>query len=1460
MLVALPATSASADAPAEGDPLTAAQHQAVASGQAVTVDSLTSEISTIQANPDGTFTSTTNLLPVRVRQDGTWVPVDATLAVNADGTLSPKATPNAVQLSGGGPGPLVTLTHADGTSMALTMPFALPAPAVSGDTAVYSAVLPGVDLSVSVTDQGGFSDVLIVHNADAAADPRLEALTLAASTQGLTLRANPSGGMDAVTSDGTLAYLSPRPLMWDSATPQVPVTSLARTTAVQPADTADPGANATMSSADGPGSAAHVADVPMTTDGGGVTLTPDASMLNDPGTQYPVFIDPYTNPIADHAGHYDEVYSSSACNDSPQYDKPQTNGEGVGYQQAGGACGSGIERSYYTIDTGDLHTGFQVYDSRITIATTYAASWDCSHNQPLTMHTTEAITSGTDWNNRPSPHDAAFPPVSTTVPSGANPNSSCSNHTATFVVTDQAQTLADYDGDGYNAAGDIKGAPNTWTFGLYGDESQTSGNDNYLRMSESLTLTTKYDMAPATPASPHTTPASVGASGPCVLTTDDGWIGSTTYSDAGSNIQLHSTVTTQISGEKAAAHYVVWDHAVLDSTGNSVTKSSPDTTYLANGTDASVPIGFTLLDGHEYGWDVYSQDDSALQLKSATSDHCWFKTDFSPPETPAVTTNPSFPPVGSGAADPVIYAAPGRTAAFTVTGADSPSSDTSCTERACLTSGIDHFIWKLDTPPTAASHTTANLVSTATNGTGSATLNVPVVNWGVHTLYVAGVDAAGNISTAPASYTFTVPWNPTTKITPGDITGDGVPDLLATTRTGDLDLVPGDSDPAQSPAPAQTGPLTGTPPAVTGPVTVSTKADSPDGTGWNNYLIAHRGNLHGADTDDLFAYNKNSTSQQLYVVKNDLDPISDTVFPLVPYSTFGGFIGKRFDVVPKSPCQPASVVSDASRCRTTDYNSSTWNITQLITPGNVFGNTDYPAVITVENKKLWIYQSDGGDHLTNPILLGDGDWTGQTLITPGTVQGTPVLWTRDNSSGTVYSFPINVDQTTLLPQLLHAPVHTALTSALAPAGGGTLCLDDEYSKTADYNKIQIYTCDNTAAQTWSYLNDGSLRVLGKCLDVSGSDVTNGTLVQLFTCNGTGAQVWTPGPTGSLINPESGKCLDDPGSSTTNGTQLEIYTCNNSSAQNWTSTATANWNTNPPAALAPVLPAALYPAVASPGDVNSAAGPADGNPDLYATDTNGQLAEYTGIAPSGATAQFALTPVSLGSVTDTATHWWNLAEGSGSTAADCATATDTGCTGGLNATLSGAYSRTNDATRGTVLNLTGTTGYAATSGPALDTSSSFSVSLWAKLSSTTANSTFLSQSGGAGYGNGFQLYYSAGLHTWAFGRHASDAAVTTFTAAYGNGAVAGRWTHLVGVYDAAAQQLSLYVDGRLAGTQAYTGTAWNATGPFQIGRRISQNAYGEYANGLISDIRTYPTALPPADASATGDTPAAVQLD
>jgi Ricin-type beta-trefoil lectin domain len=112
-----------------------------------------------------------------------------------------------------------------------------------------------------------------------------------------------------------------------------------------------------------------------------------------------------------------------------------------------------------------------------------------------------------------------------------------------------------------------------------------------------------------------------------------------------------------------------------------------------------------------------------------------------------------------------------------------------------------------------------------------------------------------------------------------------------------------------------------------------------------------------------------------------------------------------------------------------------------------------------------------------------------------------------------------------------------------------LCLDDRSASTANFNPIQVYTCNGTNAQNWTVNSDGTLTVLGNCLDVSGAGTANGTLVDLYPCNGTGAQSWTHQSNGELVNTNSGKCLDDTGYGGS-GTQVQIWSCADTANQQW----------------------------------------------------------------------------------------------------------------------------------------------------------------------------------------------------------------------------------------------------------------------------------------------------------------------
>jgi predicted outer membrane repeat protein len=110
------------------------------------------------------------------------------------------------------------------------------------------------------------------------------------------------------------------------------------------------------------------------------------------------------------------------------------------------------------------------------------------------------------------------------------------------------------------------------------------------------------------------------------------------------------------------------------------------------------------------------------------------------------------------------------------------------------------------------------------------------------------------------------------------------------------------------------------------------------------------------------------------------------------------------------------------------------------------------------------------------------------------------------------------------------------------------CIDDFRSSTADRNKIDIWTCNGTAAQRFTFTSNGELRVKGKCVDDRAFG-HSGTKVVLFTCNGGSNQRWIY-TGGSYVLVFRHLCLDDPAFSRTNGTPLDVWSCNNGANQKW----------------------------------------------------------------------------------------------------------------------------------------------------------------------------------------------------------------------------------------------------------------------------------------------------------------------
>ena len=333
--------------------------QARETGQPVELPEEGTERTKIFANPDGTRKLESRPDPVRVRRDSGWVPIDTGLRERPDGAVEPAATTTGLVLSGGGNDQLVKLTKGD-KSLALAWPRALPEPRLSADSATYPEVYPGVDLVVHARADG-FTQVLVVKNRQAAANPALKRIRLGARTVGVNLREDDAGKPRATDPSGADVFTSATPLMWDStgdASSRGPAEG-SRRAAMDPVVTAD-----------------------------AVEVVPDQKLLTSAETVFPVYIDPPLNAARDGGT---ELWKHAGGDNN-------WNNWFQGFARVGYAYENNKEvtvRSVWTFDIKDL-AGKEIVSAFFQATQVYA--WNCNKSG-LNLWRTGVAGTGTTWNN-----------------------------------------------------------------------------------------------------------------------------------------------------------------------------------------------------------------------------------------------------------------------------------------------------------------------------------------------------------------------------------------------------------------------------------------------------------------------------------------------------------------------------------------------------------------------------------------------------------------------------------------------------------------------------------------------------------------------------------------------------------------------------------------------------------------------------------------------------------------------------------------------------------------------------------------------------------------------------------------------------------------------------------------------------------------------------------------------------
>jgi hypothetical protein len=196
--------------------------------------------------------------------------------------------------------------------------------------------------------------------------------------------------------------------------------------------------------------------------------------------------------------------------------------------------------------------------------------------------------------------------------------------------------------------------------------------------------------------------------------------------------------------------------------------------------------------------------------------------------------------------------------------------------------------------------------------------------------------------------------------------------------------------------------------------------------------------------------------------------------------------------------------------------------------------------------------------------------------------------------------------------------------------------------------------------------------------------------------------------------------------------------------------------------------------------------------------------------------------------------WKFDEGSGSTAHDSSGNNYTGTLQGNTSWAKGKigpYALSLDGSSGTDVDIP----Y-----PVVDTTQSYTFAAWVLLKDNSSGHFYTAVSIDGNQMSGEYLQFDGG--NFCFCIRASDSSsATIYAAATSYTPNTNQWYHLAGVYNAAEQITTLYVNGSLVQSTAFP-SAWKASGHTLIGRGKYQSNPVDFWPGLIDDVHIYRTAL------------------
>ncbi|HTU73540.1 MAG TPA: ricin-type beta-trefoil lectin domain protein [Trebonia sp.] len=127
------------------------------------------------------------------------------------------------------------------------------------------------------------------------------------------------------------------------------------------------------------------------------------------------------------------------------------------------------------------------------------------------------------------------------------------------------------------------------------------------------------------------------------------------------------------------------------------------------------------------------------------------------------------------------------------------------------------------------------------------------------------------------------------------------------------------------------------------------------------------------------------------------------------------------------------------------------------------------------------------------------------------------------------------------------------TGSIRQQGAAAKCLDDPSFRTVNGTPVDLATCTGQPNQAWTAVQDGTIRVLGRCLTASRAHLL------IERCNSRSAEQWHAGTGGSIVSVRYGTCLAGPALSVADGTRPALAACadgGQATAQQWSRPAAA----------------------------------------------------------------------------------------------------------------------------------------------------------------------------------------------------------------------------------------------------------------------------------------------------------------